>query len=234
MSNFLNKKNNDSVREKWIKNILKNVPDNSKILDAGAGERRYKKDCDNLKYFSQDFGKYNGSGNGIGLQTTTWDQNNLDIVSDITNIPVEKDSFDAVMCIEVFEHLPEPIEAIKEFSRILRPGGFLILTAPFSSGTHFAPYFFCTGFSKYFYETHLSKNGFEIIEIKANGNFFEYLAQELRRLPSMAKKYSNSKFLIFYKIFVLPTLFLLYFLSKKDKGSDEFMSFGYNVLAIKK
>ena len=30
----------------------------------------------------------------------------LDIISDITSIPVSDNTFDAVMCIEVFEHLP--------------------------------------------------------------------------------------------------------------------------------
>jgi 2-polyprenyl-3-methyl-5-hydroxy-6-metoxy-1,4-benzoquinol methylase len=43
------------------------------------------------------------------------------------------------MCVEVFEHLPEPIKAVEEFARLFKPGGYLILTAPFCSLTHFAP-----------------------------------------------------------------------------------------------
>ena len=39
--------------------------------------------------------------------------------SDIINIPIFEDSFDAIMCIEVFEHIPEPILTLKEFSQIL-------------------------------------------------------------------------------------------------------------------
>ncbi len=138
--------NNQATREAWLEKTLLKIPKGGKILDAGAGELQYKKFCKHLTYVSQDFGKYNGVGDGTGLQTKTWNQEKLDIVSDITSIPADKDSFDAIMCIEVFEHLKEPVLAIKEFARILKPGGFLIVTAPFCSLTHFAPYHFYTGF----------------------------------------------------------------------------------------
>ncbi|MGA2913324.1 MAG: class I SAM-dependent methyltransferase [Methanoregula sp.] len=73
----------------------------------------------------------------------TFNTSNLDIVSENTSIPELDASFDAIMCIEVFEHLPEPILAIKEFSRLLKPDGHLILTAPFCCLTHMAAYYFC-------------------------------------------------------------------------------------------
>ena len=76
-----------------------------------------------LEYVSQDFGQYDGKGDDKGLQTKKWDNTKLDIVSDITDIPVPDSSFDAIMCIEVFEHIPYPISALEEFSRILKRGG---------------------------------------------------------------------------------------------------------------
>lgn len=36
-------------------------------------------------------------------------------------------SFDTILCVRVFHHLPNPEPAVKEFSRLLRPGGHLIL-----------------------------------------------------------------------------------------------------------
>ena len=91
------------------------------------------------------------------LQTKTWDNSKLDIVSDIIQIPLPDNSVDAIMCTEVLEHLPNPILAIKEFSRLIKPAGYLILTAPFASLVHFAPYHFASGFSRYFYEKHLAE-----------------------------------------------------------------------------
>jgi len=64
----------------------------------------------------------------------------VDVISDITSIPLPDASFDACLCTEVLEHLPHPIEALRELARLLRPGGRLILTAPFCSLTHFSPH----------------------------------------------------------------------------------------------
>ena len=113
---------NKSTRDTWLERMLREIPAGSKILDAGAGELKYKNYCQHLEYTSQDFGQYDGKGDSTGLQTSEWDNTKLDIISDITNIPVSNASFDAVMCIEVLEHIPEPIFAIKEFHRILRGG----------------------------------------------------------------------------------------------------------------
>jgi SAM-dependent methyltransferase len=180
---------NQATREAWLAAALAAVPAGSRILDAGAGELQYKRFCSHLHYVSQDFGQYDGRGDGTGLQKGTWDQSQLDIISDITAIPEPDASFDAVMCVEVLEHLPAPVEALRELVRLLRPGGVIILTAPFCSLTHFAPFFFQTGYSRYFYVHWLNALGCEILEMDWNGNFFEYLGQELRRLPSVAKTY---------------------------------------------
>src|SRR5688572_15168292 len=110
---------NESTRIAWLEEALKQIPPGARILDAGAGERRFETFCAHLNYVAQDFGKYDGQGDRVGLQTGSWDQTNLDIVSDIVSIPETDESFDAIMCIEVFEHLPDPVSAIKEFSRLL-------------------------------------------------------------------------------------------------------------------
>ncbi len=227
---------NTKTREEWLKKTLKKIPAGHKILDAGAGELQYKKFCSHLKYTSQDFGQYDGQGNQEGLQTKTWDNSKLDIISDITDIPVDNNSFDTIMCIEVLEHIPEPSKAIKEFARILKPGGKLIITAPFCSLTHFAPYYFANGYSKYWYKQILKHYGFNINEIQYNGNFFEYLAQEIRRIPYVEKQYTNlniSKKII-YKISFKLILNLLNRLSLNNNGSEEILNFGLHVLATKK
>ncbi len=108
------------------------------------------------------------------MQTGTWDNSKIDIVSDITSIPRPDQSYDAIMCTEVFEHIPDPKAALLEFNRLLKKGGYLLMTAPFSSLTHFAPYHFATGFNRYFYEHHLGNLGFEILDLQMNGNFLKW------------------------------------------------------------
>ena len=114
---------NQATREAWLERTLASIPAGSRILDAGAGELQYKRFCSHLQYVSQDFGQYDGQGDGIGLQKGSWDQSRLDIISDITAIPEPDASFDAIMCIEVLEHLPAPVDALRELIRLLKPGG---------------------------------------------------------------------------------------------------------------
>ncbi len=224
---------NEETRVNWIEATLKKIPAGLTLLDAGAGERQFKKFCGHLNYIAQDFGQYSGEGE-IGLQTGKWDNDGLDIVSDITSIPLPDHSVDAIMCTEVLEHVPDPVAVIKEFKRLVKPGGYLLITSPFASLTHFAPYHFASGLSRFFYEKHLPENGFGIEILDFNGNFFEFVAQENRRIKSIAKKYTGKGISIFHRILIQLNLQLLQKLSKKDKGSSELLCFGVHVFARKK
>lgn len=44
-------------------------------------------------------------------------------VGDAENIPYDDAQFDAVMCSSSFHHYPHPVKALREFRRILKPGG---------------------------------------------------------------------------------------------------------------
>jgi ubiquinone/menaquinone biosynthesis C-methylase UbiE len=239
--NQLNEKNfdmsvgtkNESDRVLWLENTLTKIPNGLRVLDAGAGEQQFKKFCSHLDYVSQDFAEYDGKGDNKGLQTGNWNRENLDIVCDITSIPEPDGSFDGILCTEVFEHLPNPILALSEFSRLLRPNGFLIITAPFCSLTHFSPYHFYSGFNRYFYEEHLVRQGFTITALQANGNFFEYLAQEVRRIPEVANMYSEGNINRLERLALGILLKTLQRLSEKDKGSSDLLSFGFHVMATK-
>lgn len=229
---------NESRREAWLEKTLKQVPAGARLLDAGAGERPHQKYCGHLQYVAQDFAQYDGQGDRSGLQTGTWDQSRLDIVGDIAAIPEPDHSFDAILCSEVFEHIPHPVEALREFSRLLKPGGQLILTAPFCSMTHFAPYHFYTGFTHYFYEHYLPRFGFEIAERQPNGSYFQYIAQEIRRLPEIGTRYgarrSRSRDSLILRAASLLLLHVLEKFARRDSGSHELLYFGTHIMAIKK
>ncbi|MDB4912607.1 MAG: coq3 4 [Gemmatimonadetes bacterium] len=224
---------NDATREQWLEEALKQVPPGTRILDAGAGTQRYRKFCQHLRYVSQDIAEYDGQGDATGLQTGNFDFGKLDIVSDIGAIPEPDGSFGAIMCIEVFEHLPDPLVAVREFGRLLAPGGTLIITSPFASLTHFAPYHFCSGFNRYWYEAHLPAAGFTALQIVPNGNYFEFIAQELYRLPSVAKRYAGRRTGPITSLSMYLLLRALSRYSRADTHSSELLYFGSHVLARK-
>ncbi|MEM9413955.1 MAG: methyltransferase domain-containing protein [Planctomycetota bacterium] len=224
---------NESARHGWVHDRLAAIPAGARLLDAGAGMQRYRANCKHLEYVAQDFAQYDGQGDGKGGQVTGWKHDGLDIVSDITAIPEPDASFDAVLCTEVFEHVPDPISALRELARLLRPGGTLILTAPFVSNTHYSPYHFCTGFSRYFYEQHLAESGLVVESIDTNGSFFDVLAQELRRVPWVANRYCNRRPGLLLRAATALTLRGIDRLARHDQGSDEYLAFGLQVVAHK-
>jgi ubiquinone/menaquinone biosynthesis C-methylase UbiE len=52
------------------------------------------------------------------------------VEGDATNIPLPQNSFDVVTCQTLLMHLPQPMVALREMVRILRPGGLLLCVEP--------------------------------------------------------------------------------------------------------
>ena len=57
---------------------------------------------------------------------------NVMVTMDITDIQFPADSFDAIICNHVLEHIIDDHKAISEIYRTLKPGGWAILQAPIS------------------------------------------------------------------------------------------------------
>lgn len=224
---------NSEIRNDWVKGKLLSMPKGKILLDAGAGESKYKKYCSHLKYIAQDFGEYVPGEIDTGIQSSKWDYSDINIKCDITDIPLESGSIDAILCTEVFEHLENPILAIKEFSRLMVGGGQLLLTAPFCCLTHMAPYFYYNGFSEFWYKKHLEEYGFEIVEQRNYGNFFKYIQQELFRLNEVCERYAGEEMKKKEMETVYEMIKILSKYSENDTGSDELLRFGTMIEARK-
>ena len=70
--------------------------------------------------------------------------------------------------------------------------------------------------------------------MEENGNFFEYLAQELRRLPQIANRYAKDVPNEADAAALNQVLGMLERFSAKDAESAELLHFGYHVKAIKR
>jgi SAM-dependent methyltransferase len=173
----------DYERDRWVAEQARSIPAGARVLDVGAGPARYRPLFAHCEYKTQDFCAHEPTTDGAMVER--WAYGAIDYVSDAAAIPVADGTFDAVLCTEVLEHVPEPAKVVRELGRILRAGGKLILTAPLGSGLHQEPDHFYGGFTPFWYERYLREAGFEDIRVVANGGFFKHYGQESRRFSAL-------------------------------------------------
>jgi SAM-dependent methyltransferase len=177
---------NSYYRDAWIRRQLALIPAGSKILDAGCGGQPFRRYCGHLVYKAQDFARLDSRTDIIEGKYGP-----LDYECDITNIPAADGSFDVILCTEVLEHVPDPAAVIKEFGRLLRSGGILLLTAPLGSFLHQEPYHYYGGYTPHWYTRFLPEAGFDVRAIEQNGGFFRHFGQESQRVTRVLFR-SNS------------------------------------------
>lgn len=220
---------NDYERDRFVTEVARSLPPGTRVLDAGAGPCRYKPLFAHCEYKAQDFAQYTGKEHSYGA---------LDYVGDITSIAAPDGAFDFILCTEVFEHIPRPDLAVKEFSRLMRSGGELAITAPLGSGIHMPPYHFYGGFSPHWYEYFLPAVGLRVESIRPNGGFFKLYGQESRRfLTVLTPSGSLARALFFpFKLFLalwfrlfIPVI--CHFLDRLDR--EPLFTAGYFVRARK-
>jgi SAM-dependent methyltransferase len=163
-------------RNQWVIVQAALVPKGFRVLDAGAGTAPYRPYFAHCDYKTQDFGQ---------TPALAGQYTKLDYEGDITSIPAPDAFFDVILCTEVLEHVPRPIDVLQEFARILKPGGKLIVTAPLGSFLHFEPHHYYGGYTPHWYSKFLTETGFSIEVITPNGGFFLWFAQEGLRMSDL-------------------------------------------------
>lgn len=222
------KLSNKTKRDAFVKGELARVPNQAKLLDAGCGSQQYRPLCAHLRYFGQDFAQYkkdstDGFTSGLG-GADGYRYGALDYVGDIWEIKAPDASFDAILCTEVFEHIPYPIQTLAEFGRLIRPGGRLILTVPSNCLRHMDPYFFYSGFSNRFLEKFLADAGFRVDLLEPVGDYYSWIAVELMRTMRQHSWLTIP--------FLLPA-FAWFFSRRPTPASRNTLCMGYHIVAMR-
>ena len=166
---------------------------------------------------------------------TPHDKSAIDVFGSVMELPFVDHSFDVVLCTEVLEHVPEPVKTLKEFHRVLKPGGHLILSVPFLYQTHEQPYDFFryTPFGLHYMFT---QAGFNIITCEARGEIVAVILYFLKKFTErMITKIAGAK--ISKKMpYLIPDWIYLMLMSKKLLHLDAMRTnytLGYTVTAGK-
>lgn len=176
-------------RDRWVADQAVRLPAGSRVLDVGAGSCPYRLLFAHCEYRAQDFTALEGE------QLRHGGYGQIDYVCDATAIPVADGSFDAILCTEMLEHVPDPVAVISECARLLRPGGRLILTAPLGSGIHQEPHHYYGGFTPYWYQRFLAQAGLQDIQVEANDGAFKFFSQESLRFLATTRPFARLPFL---------------------------------------
>ena len=132
------------------------------LLDVGSGADPYRA-C-----FPQIRRKVNCDYSGA--------RGPVDFISSAVHLPVAAASFDSILCTEVLEHVPDPLATWREFHRVLRPGGRVLLSTPMYWPPHELPFDF------YRYPEHglrwlVTQSGFEVEALYPRGGVWALWGQ---------------------------------------------------------
>lgn len=150
----------------------KYVPPKSIILDAGAGQSPYRREFGHATYIALD-----------SIPLRPGETGDTYLIADLEAIPFASSSTDTVLCTQVLEHVRKPLEVLKEFHGVIKPGGHLCPTVPLSWGQHVGPddYYRYTSRGLLYLAQESNLN---VIFLQPRGGIFWQLAEILAVLPA--------------------------------------------------
>lgn len=119
-----------------------------RVLDVGAGRGPYRELFAHVSYETSD----------------VKDFGNVDHVCSITRLTMEDDTYDLVFCSQTMEHVSEPVKALREIRRVLKPGGEAWLSAPLFFEEHQQPVDFYR-YTRFAWRHMARRAGFKVADI---------------------------------------------------------------------
>lgn len=122
------------------------------LLDVGCGTKPYR-------------GLFTAATDYTGLEIDTPKNRaskHADHFYDGETFPFRRESYDGIVCNQVLEHVFAPDDFLQEVSRVMRPGGMLLLTVPFVWDEHEQPWDYAR-YSSFGLRNLLERNGFVLV-----------------------------------------------------------------------
>lgn len=133
-------------------NVFALIKNNLKTLDVGCGEG----------VFTRELAQRGYEMTGVDLDPeaiAAAERNKLILntnyktqVGDAAHLPFSENEFEQVISTDVIEHVVEPLDALREIHRVLKPGGHFVVTVP-------TPKYLAQPFFKYDFSQHLKNIG---------------------------------------------------------------------------
>jgi SAM-dependent methyltransferase len=135
------------------------------LVDFGCGNKPY------YDFFRSKVQRY------IGCDIT---QNSFEDVEILfqpdSPLPLGDGSADTVLSTQVLEHVSDPVKYLREAGRLLKTGGYIILTCPGAYMLHEEPNDFFR-YTRYGLESLLSREGMKIVRIDPAGGAWRVIGQ---------------------------------------------------------
>lgn len=135
---------------------------NGNCLDFGCGNKPYEGLFNTKEY--------------IGVEIEGEEKREGIVYYDGNTIPFDDNYFDSIICSQVFEHISNLDEIMGELCRVLKTGGYMLVTMPFAYPEHLVPYDF-RRFTSFGIRNYLEKSGFEVVQYYKAGSFIEAICQ---------------------------------------------------------
>lgn len=156
------------IRHRLFKGIEEMAPNiQGDILDFGCGSKPYESLFSHASCYV-----------GCDIETSGHSHidSKVDYFYDGKTLPFRDHEFDAVVAFEVFEHIFNLPEILREIHRITKPEGQLLISIPFAWEEHEVPYDFAR-YTRYGITKLLRDAGYEVVELKKTTSSFLAITQ---------------------------------------------------------
>lgn len=207
----------ETVIDDSVARFAASLPPGARVLDAGAGEMAHARFFPRQSYYGVD----------LGIGDAQWDYGKLDAVADLVALPFPGGVFAACINIVTLEHVREPGRVLCEISRVLAPGGLLLLAAPHEWEVHQSPHDYFR-YTRHGLAWLLSQAGFVEARIEPAGGYFRLMS---RRLWNGLQFFPGPWFAL-AALFLAPPALLLPLFDGLDRRRD--FTLGYVCTARKR